>query len=202
MSKSSGFKIPHLRDLRVQQALNAVPRDRFVPEAAKADAYADRALPIGYGQTISQPLVVGTMTDLLEPEPGDRILEIGTGSGYQSAVLSPLVHTVFTVERVPELQEKAKALLLELGVHNVVFRLGDGCEGWPEMAPFDGIIATAATPEIPKVWLDQLKPGGRLVAPVGPLEGPQDLVVIIPREGRTPQVRRIWPVKFVPLIHG
>jgi protein-L-isoaspartate(D-aspartate) O-methyltransferase len=188
-----------VRDPRVLEAMRTVPRHRFVPEAHRARAYEDGPLPIGAGQTISQPYVVAAMTELLHPEPGDRVLEIGTGSGYQAAVLARLVAQVYSIEIVPELADRARATLAELGVANVEVITGDGYKGLPERAPFDGILLTAAPREVPQPLIDQLAAGGILVAPVGGFD--QDLVVL----ERTPtgiERRRIFPVRFVPMVHG
>jgi protein-L-isoaspartate(D-aspartate) O-methyltransferase len=152
---------------RVLEAMRAVPRHLFVPEIMRADAYRDGPLPIGSGQTISQPYIVAAMTELVDPKAGDRVLEIGTGSGYQAAVLSGLVEKVYSIEILPELAERARRALAALGYENVVVVTGDGYKGLPEEAPFDGIVVTAAPKEVPKPLLEQLRVGGRLVIPVG-----------------------------------
>lgn len=184
-------------DPRVLEALRAVPRDRFVPPEARGGAYSDMPLPIGFGQTISQPYIVAYMTEVLGVAPSDRVLEIGTGSGYQAAVLSRLAREVFTIEIVPELAERAEAVLRALGHENVTVRAGDGYRGWPEEAPFDRIVLTAAPDEIPGPLLEQLAPGGRLVAPVGPQGGTQWITVVDRAEDGLTE-RRTIPVQFVP----
>jgi protein-L-isoaspartate(D-aspartate) O-methyltransferase len=186
-----------IRNRDVLSAMRTIPRHLFVPAGMREFAYADRPLPIGYRQTISQPYIVGLMTELLEPARGHRVLEIGTGSGYQAAVLSRLVDEVDSIELVPELAGEAARRVRDLGYSNVVVRQGDGYRGWPEKAPFDRIILTAAPPRIPQVLLDQLKPGGKLVAPEGELY--QELVVITKmRDGRIRRDTSI-PVMFVPM---
>jgi protein-L-isoaspartate(D-aspartate) O-methyltransferase len=186
---------------RVHHAIARVPRHRFVPLEERRLAYSDRALPIGEGQTISQPFVVALMTELLQPEPTDRVLEIGTGSGYQAAVLAECVARVFTIEIVRALGERAAALLSELGYQNVEVRIGDGYLGWPEAAPFDRVVVTAAPDHIPQPLIDQLKPGGRMVVPVGPRDLDQDLLLLTKDlAGHTVTESKI-PVRFVPLIH-
>ena len=183
----------------IREAMGRVPRHRFVPEPQQASAYSDRALPIGEGQTISQPFIVALMTELLEPAPGQRILEVGTGSGYQAAVLAECGARVFTIEIVPSLGERAGALLAELGYRNIEVRIGDGYLGWPEQAPFDRIVVTAAPDHIPQPLLDQLAAGGRMVIPVGPERWQQDLLLITrSADGRTLTDNKI-PVRFVPL---
>jgi protein-L-isoaspartate(D-aspartate) O-methyltransferase len=183
----------------IREAMGRVPRHRFVPEPQQASAYSDRALPIGEGQTISQPFIVALMTELLEPAPGQRILEVGTGSGYQAAVLAECGARVFTIEIVRSLGERAGALLAELGYRNVDVRIGDGYLGWPEQAPFDRIVVTAAPDHIPQPLLDQLAAGGRMVIPVGPERWQQDLLLITrSADGRTLTDNKI-PVRFVPL---
>jgi protein-L-isoaspartate(D-aspartate) O-methyltransferase len=186
-----------IKDRSVLAAMRKVPRHRFVPPSLRGRAYTDGPLPIGEGQTISQPYVVAWMTELVEPRKGMRVLEIGTGSGYQAAVLSECVGEVDTIEVVPSLGRGAEGLLDELGYRNVRVRIGDGYEGWPERAPFDAILLTAAPPkEVPKPLLDQLKVGGRLVAPVGRHE--QNLVRITKtRDGLKREV--LAPVRFVPM---
>jgi len=184
----------------VHQAMARVPRHRFVPQEEQPWAYADRALPIGEGQTISQPFVGALMTDLLQAEPADRVLEVGTGSGYQAAVLAECAARVFTIEIVRPLGERAAALLSELGYRNVEVRIGDGYLGWPEAAPFDRIIITAAPDHVPQPLIDQLKPGGRMVVPIGPRDQDQELLLITKdTAGRTVRQSKI-PVRFVPLI--
>ncbi len=186
-----------VRDPAVLKAMRSIPRDQFVPENVRAFAYLDQPLPIGYDQTISQPFIVGIMTQLLEVKPDQRVLEIGTGSGYQAAVLSVLAKEVYTIEIVPELAHSAAETLRRLGYANVEVKAGDGYLGWPEHAPFDRIMLTAAPPEIPKVLIDELKPGGKLVAPVG--VGTQDLVVVDKSaDGKTTR-RSVLPVLFVPM---
>jgi len=185
-----------VRDPAVLEAMRQVPRHRFVPEALADEAYEDRPLPIGRGQTISQPYVVAAMTEALEPEPGDRILEVGTGSGYQAAVLAAIVKEVKSIEIVPELAASASQLLSELGYANVEVIAGDGFQGLPEQAPFDGIIVTAAPPEVPPPLLEQLADGGRLVIPVG--RGFQELKVL-KRRGSSWQEESLFPVRFVPM---
>jgi len=183
----------------VMAALRKVPRHRFVPPGNEPFAYENRPLPIGEGQTISQPYIVALMTDLLDPRPGHVVLEVGTGSGYQAAVLAELAARVYTVEVVEPLGRRAALLLRELGYAGVAARIGDGYEGWPEHAPFDSIVVTAAAPEVPEPLLDQLKPGGRLVIPVGGAGDVQVLLVIEKRPDGTTVRRRTLPVRFVPL---
>ena len=186
-----------VKDKAVLAALRKVPRHRFVPAMWQGRAYTDGPLPIGEGQTISQPYIVGWMTELIEPTKKMRVLEIGTGSGYQAAVLAECVGEVDTIEVVPALGKKAKGLLGELGYRNIRVRIGDGYEGWPERAPYDAIILTAAPPtDVPRPLLEQLKPGGRLVAPIG--RGEQDLVRIT--KVATGFKREVLaPVRFVPM---
>jgi protein-L-isoaspartate(D-aspartate) O-methyltransferase len=185
-----------VRDGRIIDILKKVPRHLFVPDNEIKNAYRDEPLPIGEGQTISQPYIVAFMTEQLKPQPGDRILEIGTGSGYQSAVLACLVDSVFTIEIIPELGSKAEKILKELNYDNVVVKIGDGYRGWPEKAPFDAIIVTAAPPRIPPPLLEQLKIGGRMVLPVG--EYNQELVLINKNESGL-VMEDILPVRFVPM---
>jgi protein-L-isoaspartate(D-aspartate) O-methyltransferase len=182
---------------RVLRAMEQVPRHQFVPEDVRDQAYDDRPLPIGSGQTISQPYIVGLMTELLEVEPTDRVLEIGTGSGYQAAVLSRLVSQVYTIEIVQPLGEQARRTLARLGYANVHTRIGDGYKGWPEAAPFDGIVVTAAPQQVPQPLLDQLAVGGKLVVPVG--DAWQDLTVYTKQRDGTFQKRNVLPVRFVPM---
>ena len=184
---------------RVLSAMAKVPRHDFVPADQKAAAYANRPLPIGLGQTISQPFIVALMTDLMEVKPGDRVLEIGTGSGYQAAVLAELAGTVYTVEIVEPLAREAAGRLKQLGYRNVVAKSGDGYQGWPEHAPFDAIMVTAAPREVPQPLIEQLKPGGRLVVPVGRQATGQELLLIEKKPDGTVARRNILAVRFVPL---
>ena len=184
---------------RVRAALEAVDRRDFVPSAEGWAAYENRPLPIGHGQTISQPFIVAIMTELLDPEPGDVVLEVGTGSGYQAAVLAKLVAQVYSIEIVAPLAAESKARLARLGYDNVTVREGDGYAGWPEHAPFDKIIVTAAAPMIPPPLVEQLKPGGRMVIPVGAQYAHQDLVIITKSADGTVGERKIFAVGFVPL---
>ncbi|HVX65120.1 MAG TPA: protein-L-isoaspartate(D-aspartate) O-methyltransferase [Bryobacteraceae bacterium] len=191
-----------VRDANVLRAMLSVPRHLFVPEAARPAAYGDHPVSIGRGQTISQPYIVGFMTETLRPERGHRVLEIGTGSGYQAAVLSLLVKEVYTIEIVPELARSSAATLAELGYGNVKVRHGDGYRGWPEQAPFDRIIVTAAPPEIPQSLIDQLAPGGRLIAPEGNSPFDQQLVVVEKARDGSVTRRAVLPVRFVPMVRG
>jgi protein-L-isoaspartate(D-aspartate) O-methyltransferase len=181
---------------RVLEVMRKVPRHRFVPAALRDRAYDDSPLPIGNRQTISQPYIVGAMTELLDPAVGDTVLEIGTGSGYQAAVLSELVHKVYSIEIIDELAKGARKTLATLGYDNVVVIHGDGFRGLPDKAPFDGIIVTAAPEEIPQPLLDQLAVGGRLVIPVG---GVAQELVVVERTSEGIQSRRVLPVRFVPM---
>lgn len=180
--------------------MRTVPRELFVPEGFRPQAYADQPVPIGFGQTISQPFIVALMTELLDPKKGHRVLEIGTGSGYQAAILSRLAREIYSIEIVPELAHSAAKTLSSLGFRNVTVREGDGYRGWPEKAPFDRIILTAAPPEIPQVLLDELKPEGRLIAPVG-VEVQNLVVVQKSADGKT-TTQTVLPVRFVPMIKG
>jgi protein-L-isoaspartate(D-aspartate) O-methyltransferase len=190
-----------IRDRRVLDAIRTLSRADFVPEAVKGSASQDNPLPIGHGQTISQPYIVAYMTEALHLKGHERVLEVGTGSGYQTAVLALLCREVYTVEIVPSLALSARRLLHQLGFQNVYFHQGDGSQGWPEAAPFDAILATAAPLEVPTALLGQLKHGGRMVLPVGPHLGAQELVRITrAREpGGLPRVERLLPVRFVPM---
>jgi protein-L-isoaspartate(D-aspartate) O-methyltransferase len=186
-------------DPRVLAALAEVPRDEFVPEERRLYAYANGALPIGHGQTISQPYIVALMTDLLAPQPDATILEIGTGSGYQAAVLSRLARQVYSIEIVEPLALAARERLGRLGYANVTVRHGDGYRGWPEHAPFDGIVVTAAAPHVPPPLVEQLGPGGRLVIPVGPPGYIQQLRVVEKDAAGGVSRRDLLAVAFVPL---
>ncbi len=189
-------------DPRVLDAMRAVPRIAFVAPEWKAEAEADTALPIRHGQTISQPTIVALMTHLLQPQPTDRVLEVGTGSGYQAAILSRLVRQVFSIEIVPELAQAAAASLKRGGYANVTVRTGDGWAGWPEAAPFDKIIVTAAPEAVPDALVSQLKPGGRMVVPVGPRDGVQRLTLVEKDAGGAVATRIVTDVRFVPMTGG
>jgi protein-L-isoaspartate(D-aspartate) O-methyltransferase len=186
----------------VLKAMREVPRHKFVPPQQADAAYRDSPLPIGYGQTISQPYIVALMTELLKVERTHRVLEIGTGSGYQAAVLSKLAGQVYTIEIVPALAQSARTELAAQGIKNVLVRNGDGYQGWPDQAPFDRILLTAAPPDIPLVFYDQLKPGGRLVAPIGRQLLEQELIVVDKDEKGGIARRSIIPVRFVPMVPG
>jgi protein-L-isoaspartate(D-aspartate) O-methyltransferase len=186
-------------DARVLAAMRAVPRHLFVPEAFRDRAYGDTPLPIGEGQTISAPDVVGYMTQVLGAGPGARVLDVGTGSGYQAAVLAEMGCRVFSIEIVESLAAGAARRLRDLGYEGVTVRAGDGYLGWPEEAPFDGILVAAAPDHVPKPLTDQLKPGARLVLPVGPEGGVQSLVVVTKREDGTLDEEELLSVRFVPL---
>jgi len=185
---------------RVLAAMAAVPRHEFVPPDLIVSAYENEPLPIGHGQTMSQPYLVALMTDLLLPQPDDVILEVGSGSGYQTAVLASLVARVYSIEVIPELAEKAAARLKRLGYARVEIHWGDGYHGWPEHAPYDGIIVTAAVHDIPQPLIDQLKPGGRLIAPVGMRLQGQDLILVEKDEQGRVRRHAVLPVAFVPLM--
>jgi protein-L-isoaspartate(D-aspartate) O-methyltransferase len=189
-----------VKDRGVLDAMRAVPRHEFLPAASRESAYDDSPLPIGYGQTISQPYIVALMTELARPSPSDRALEVGTGSGYQAAVLSRLVARVFSVELVDPLARSAASTLQRLGYANVTVRSGDGYGGWPEEAPFDIILVTAAPEEVPSALVAQLKPGGRMIVPVGRVYDVQDLQLIEKDASGRVTTRSIIPVRFVPLV--
>lgn len=188
-----------IRDPAVLEAMRRVPRHEFVPVELRTEAYADHPLPIGQEQTISQPYIVAAMTELAAVPSGGIVLEVGTGSGYQAAVLSLLAQRVYTIEILPELGETAAARLARLGYDNVRVRVGDGYLGWPEQAPFDAILVTAGAEHIPQPLADQLRPGGRMVIPVGPVEGIQELRVLEKLEDGSLRSRNVMPVRFVPL---
>ena len=189
-------------DPRVMEAMGSVPRPLFVPQELQPLACQNGPLPIGHGQTISQPYIVALMTDLLEPQPEHVVLEVGTGSGYQAAILASLVRQVYSMEIVAPLAERAARLLADHGYGNVECRVGDGYYGWPEHAPYDGIIVTAAAAEVPPLLVEQLKPGGRLVIPVGSPCLPQELVVVEKSVSGRSTTRRVLDVAFVPLTGG
>lgn len=185
---------------RVMAAFERVRRAEFVPPGQVAYAYLNTPLPIGHGQTISQPYIVAIMTELLDLQPDSTVLEIGTGSGYQAAILAELARRVYSVEVIPELSARAGETLRRLGYTNIELRTGDGHAGWPEKAPFDGILVTAAATEIPPPLVTQLKPGGRMVIPVGDPGGEQRLMLIEKTADDKTQERVVLPVAFVPLV--
>lgn len=186
----------------VMAAIARVPRHRFVPDDQVRYAYANRPLPIGYGQTISQPYIVALMTDLIQPQPGQTVLEIGTGSGYQAAVLAELVGWVYTIEIIEPLARRAAEQLKTLGYANIQTRAGDGYHGWEEAAPFDAIVVTAAASHVPPPLIRQLKPGGRMVIPVGAQFLAQYLLLVEKQADGAVTTRQILPVSFVPLTGG
>jgi protein-L-isoaspartate(D-aspartate) O-methyltransferase len=188
-----------VKDPEVLEAMRQVPRHEFVPDTSRAEAYDDHPLPIGEGQTISQPYIVALMSELLKLETDHKVLEIGTGSGYQAAVLSLLAGEVYSIEIVETLADEARARLQELG-YKVNLKVDNGYLGWPEQAPFDRIILTAAPPEMPQALVEQLKPGGRLVAPVGPVGGEQELVVLEKNTDGNVTSMSIIGVRFVPMV--
>jgi protein-L-isoaspartate(D-aspartate) O-methyltransferase len=187
-----------IRNAKVLAAMGRVPRHEFVPALLRGLAYNDRPLPIGHGQTISQPFIVAFMTEALNPAPTDRVLEIGTGSGYQAAVLAELVAKVYTIEIVPPLGERARADLARLKYDNVLVRIGDGYEGWSEHAPFDAIIVTCSPAQVPAPLIEQLRDGGRMIIPVGDASSGQELYLLEKRGGKVVQ-RAVLPVRFVPM---
>ncbi len=189
-----------VNDTATLRAMRKVPRHQFVPPGQIENAYGDFPLPIGEGQTISQPYIVALMTELAKPRKGQRILEVGTGSGYQAAVLAEIVDSVFTIEIVPELARSAGDRLRRLGYRNILVRLGDGYLGWPEHAPFDAILVTAAAEHVPQPLVDQLKDGGLMVIPVGEVWAIQTLM-LLRKQGKKIVSEEKIPVRFVPLIH-
>lgn len=191
------IKARGIKDKRVLSAMLKVPRHLFVPEEMRDMAYRDEPLPIGYGQTISQPYIVAYMTEALKLRPEDKVLEIGTGSGYQTAILAELVRDVYTIEIIPELSERAQETLKNLGYTNIEFLIGDGSKGWPEKAPFDAILVSAAPAEVPPALVEQLQINGRLVIPVG--TDSQELV-LIKKTKKGLEKTRLIGVRFVPLI--
>jgi protein-L-isoaspartate(D-aspartate) O-methyltransferase len=190
----------NITNARVLAVMEKIPRQEFVPPDFRFQAYEDRALPIGYDQTISQPYIVAFMTEKLDPQPTDRVLEIGTGSGYQAAVLAQLVAEVYTIEIIEPLAQRAEADLKRLGYTNIHVRAGDGCQGWPEAAPFDAIIVTCAPEQVPQPLVEQLRDGGRMIIPVGPI-GDQELVLLCKR-GEQLEQRAVLSVRFVPMTGG
>lgn len=189
-------------DPRVMEAMARVPREEFVPPELEYAAFDNGPLPIGHGQTISQPYIVALMTDMLQLEPDHRVLEVGTGSGYQTAILSLLCERVYTMEVVKELSEAAASLLERRGYYNIETRAGSGYDGWAEHAPYDGIIVTAAATHIPPALIEQLKPGGRLVIPVGQPYSHQELMLVEKDQRGGSHVKSVLGVAFVPLVSG
>lgn len=187
-------------DERVLEAMRQVPRDKFVPREYKRCAFSNSPVPIGFGQTVSQPYIVALMTDLLEPNANDKVLEIGTGSGYQSAILSLLVKEVYTVETITVLGEEAAERFKTLHYPNIHTRIGNGYKGWPEHAPYDSIIVTAAAPHIPHALIDQLKPEGRLVIPIGQPYLHQELILLKKLQNGQIQANKVLDVAFVPMV--
>ncbi len=187
---------------RVRAAMARVERHRLVPPEQRALAYRNHPLPIGQGQTISQPYIVALSTDLIAPEPQHVVLEVGTGSGYQAAVLAEIVAKVFSIEIISSLGKEAEERLKQLGYKNIEIRIGDGYKGWPEKAPFDAIVVTAAAPRVPQALVEQLKPGGRLVIPVGATGDVQELLLITKNADGSIRQKSILPVRFVPLVPG
>ena len=183
----------------VLRAMETVQRHRFVPDAEVGSAYRNRPLSIGDGQTISQPYIVALSAELIDPKPGDAVLEVGTGSGYQAAVLAELVDRVYSIEIIESLGRQAADRLAALGYRNVEVRIGDGYQGWAEKAPFDAIVVTAAAPHVPEPLLAQLKPGGRMVIPVGRRDQGQEMLLVVKGADGRLQTRRVIPVRFVPL---
>ena len=192
------LKVRGIKDERVLAAMAKVPREEFIPVAARLSAYEDGPLPIGYKQTISQPYVVAFMTEQLRPRPSDRVLEIGSGSGYQAAILAELVADIYTIEIVEPLAKSAEATLQRLGYKNVHIKVGDGYKGWPEEAPFDAIIVTCAPEKVPQPLVDQLKDGGRMVIPVGERFA-QQLYLLEKKNGQLKESATL-PVRFVPML--
>ncbi len=190
-----------ITDRHTLEAMRRVERHRFVPDAQRRRAYEDTPLPIGHGQTISQPYMVALMTELLEPKPGQRVLEIGAGSGYQAAVLAEIVDTVYTIEIVSALAQRTSQLMGELGYANIQVITGDGYAGLPDKAPFDAIIVTAAPEEIPQPLLDQLKEGGKMIIPVGKQTAIQNLILVEKKNGKIIR-RSVSQVRFVPFTRG
>lgn len=204
LASSRGGIVDPVRDRRVLQAMRTVPRHRFVSPEVTEYAYADHPLPIGHGQTISQPYMVAKMTELIQPRSAHRVLEVGTGSGYQAAVLAALVAEVYTIEIIEPLGRRAEQVLTELGYKNVKVRIGDGYRGWPESAPFDAIVVTAGAKEVPPPLIEQLKPGGRMVIPVGSTLHSQKLLLVTKASKPPFEVRmqEVMEVAFVPLVRA
>jgi protein-L-isoaspartate(D-aspartate) O-methyltransferase len=191
-----------ITDTTTLRAMRTVPRHEFVPERYRDQAYGDHPLPIGYGQTISQPYIVAYMTEIIQPRPGMKVLEVGTGSGYQAAILAEAGCEVYTIEIFRALATSAQERLARLGYRSVKVRHGDGHFGWPEEAPFDAIVVTAAAGYIPPDLIAQLKPGGRMVIPVGSVYGVQNLILVQKDQNGNTRTRNLLPVRFVPLLSG
>jgi len=187
----------NITNARVLEVMGRVPRHEFVPASEQDEAYDDRPLPIGYGQTISQPYIVAFMTEALDPKPTDRVLEIGTGCGYQAAVLAELVAEVYSIEIVKPLAEQARETLQRLGYRNIQIKAGDGYAGWPEHAPFDAVIVTCAPDRVPQPLVDQLRDGGKMIVPVGGAF--EQELVLLEKRGREARQRAVLPVRFVPM---
>ncbi|MDD5299732.1 MAG: protein-L-isoaspartate(D-aspartate) O-methyltransferase [Gallionella sp.] len=202
MSRETGAYKPRPISAKVLSVMAKVPRHRFIQEGSVYSAYYNRPLPIGHGQTISQPYIVALMTELLALDKQDTVLEVGTGSGYQSAVLAEMAGKVYSVEIIEPLAVRAAKLLGDLGYANIQVKLGDGSKGWPEYAPFDGIIVTAAADHMPQPLVDQLKPGGRMVIPVGGWSYIQELILITKDQDGMIHQENVLPVSFVPLTGG
>ena len=199
LAATAGVRPARQIDAKVTEAMRQVPRHLLVPEAVRAEAYDNTALPIGHGATISQPFIVALMTDVLDVRSTDRVLEVGTGSGYQAAILSRLAGRVYSIEIVAPLAERAAWQLAELGYGKVTVRSGDGYAGWPEHAPFDRIIVTAGADHVPQPLIDQLRPGGRMVIPVGRNPDSLQLTLVTKNAQGRVRTRRLLPVSFVPL---
>jgi protein-L-isoaspartate(D-aspartate) O-methyltransferase len=191
-----------IRDPATLRAMRAVPRHEFVPADLTDQAYGDHPLPIGFGQTISQPYIVAFMTELIRPRPGLRVLEVGTGSGYHASVMAEAGCTVFTMEIFAELASSARARIQRLAIPSITVRHGDGNEGWPDEAPFEAIVVTAAGSHVPPALVEQLKPGGKMVLPVGSMYGVQHLILVEKDGAGTVRTRTLLPVAFVPLLRG
>jgi len=189
-----------IKNPEVLKAMRETPRELFMPSAVRTLAYEDRPAPIGYGQTISQPYIVAFMTEMLDIKKDHRVLEIGTGSGYQAAILSSVAKEVYTIEIVPRLSKSASETLNRMGYQNVIVREGDGYKGWPEKAPFDRIILTAAPTKLPQALTDQLKPGGKLLAPIGDRTSAQELILVEKSADGKITSRPVLPVQFVPMV--